>query len=259
MYTEICSAVAEAAAAKARQLQTKPAAFFVSSALAGAFIALGSVVFLSTGGALTAAGYGGAKFLAGLVFSAALSLVVMAGSDLFTGSNLTVGLGLLAGRVRPGQAFALWAACWLGNFAGSWLVAGLYQLSGLAGQEAVAAYLATVAAGKLAAGPCALFVKAVLCNFCVCLAVWCANKMKTESGKLIMIVWCILVFMLSGFEHSVANMSILGLALANGLGGATLGGYACNLLVATAGNLAGGFGLVALPYWFLARQEGQAV
>ncbi|MGN0974815.1 MAG: formate/nitrite transporter family protein [Gemmiger sp.] len=255
MYTEVCTSLAATAAAKAQQLRTRPAAFFVSSALAGAFIALGSVVFLSTGGALTAAGYGAAKFLAGLVFSAALSLVVMAGSDLFTGSNLTIGVGVLERTVSPAAALSLWAVCWLGNLAGSWLVAGLFHLAGLTGQEAVAAYLSTVAAGKLSAGAGALFLKGVLCNFCVCLAVWCVTKMKSESGKLIMIVWCILVFMLCGFEHSIANMSILGLALLSGAGGATPGGYCFNLFFVTLGNLAGGFFLVALPYWFLARQE----
>ena len=255
MYQETCEALAAGAAAKARLLQKRPGAFFLSSCIAGGFIALGSIVFLSLGGTLTAAGCSAARFLAGLVFSAALSLVVMAGCDLFTGNNLTVGVGLLAGRVSLSAALALWAVCWLGNLAGSWLLALLFQATGLAGGEAFAAYLAAVTAGKLAAGPLQLLVKGVLCNLCVCLAVWCCARMKSESGKLIMIVWCILVFMLSGFEHSVANMSILGLALMNGAADITLAAYAESLVFVTLGNFAGGFCLVALPYWALSQPE----
>ncbi|MBQ7860314.1 MAG: formate/nitrite transporter family protein, partial [Faecalibacterium sp.] len=95
MYSETCTAMANTAAGKVKLLKTRPAAFVVSSVLAGMFVAFGSVIFLSTGGMLTAAGSPLARFLACLMFSAALSLVIMAGSDLFTGNNLTVGMGIL--------------------------------------------------------------------------------------------------------------------------------------------------------------------
>lgn len=254
MYSETCTTLAAAAQNKAQLLRQRPAAFFLSSLLAGVYVAFGSIVFLSTGGFLTAAGFPAAKFLAGLTFSAALSLVIMAGSDLFTGNNLTVGMGLLERTVTLRQALALWAVCWLGNLAGSLAAALLFYGARLAGAEATAAYTAAVAAGKVAAGPGALFLKGFLCNVCVCLAVWCANRMKSESGKLIMVVWCILVFMLSGFEHSVANMSILPLALLTGAPGVTPAGVAANLLVVTLGNFAGGFAGVALPYWFISKK-----
>ena len=253
MDTEVCEAMAGSAAAKAGLLKTRPGAVWVSSMLAGMFIALGSIVFLATGGALTAAGCAEVKFFSCLVFSAALSLVLMAGCDLFTGSNLTMGMGLLCRRVTPGQALCFWGVCWAGNFLGSWGVLALYRLSGLAGSEATAAFACACAGAKLAAGPMQMFIKGILCNICVCLAVWCAAKMKSESGKLIMVVWCILIFMLAGFEHSVANMSILGLALLNGAAGVTLACYAENLFFVTLGNFVGGFCCVALPYWFLSR------
>lgn len=255
MYQATCTALARAAAAKAAQLKARPAAFFVSSVLAGAFVALGSVIFLSTGGMLTAAGSPLARFLACLMFSAALSLVIMAGSDLFTGNNLTVGMGLLEKTVALRDALALWAVCWVGNLAGSLAVACVFHLAGLSTAGATAAYTAAAALAKTTAAPAVLFWKGLLCNLCVCLAVWCANKMTSESGKLIMVVWCILIFMLCGFEHSVANMSILPLALLTGAEGVTLAGLAKNLFFVTLGNVAGGFGCVALPYWFLSRQK----
>ena len=247
--------MAASAAQKAALLKKRPLAVAVSSLLAGMFIALGSIVYLAAGGALTAAGCTAVKFFSCLVFSAALSLVIMAGCDLFTGSNLTLGMGVLCRRVSLPAALAFWAVCWLGNLAGSWLTVAAYRLSALAGAKATADFTAACAAAKLTASPLQLFFKGVLCNLCVCLAVWCAAKLKSESGKLIMVVWCILIFMLAGFEHSIANMSILGLALAGGTPGVTPGGYAANLLFVSLGNLAGGFGCVALPYWYLSRSS----
>ena len=251
LYSEVCENLTAGAVAKAGLCRQKPMAVLISSVLAGGFIALGSIVFLATGGALTAAGCTSVKFFQSLVFSAALSLVIMAGSDLFTGSNLTMGIGVLSGLVKLPAALRFWALCWLGNFAGSLLVAGIYKAAGLAGSEATAAFIAATAAAKLSATPWQLFLKGILCNICVCLAVWCAAKLKSESGKLIMVVWCILIFMISGFEHSIANMSILGLALMNG--SASIGGYAINLVCVTLGNFVGGFVFVALPYWYLSR------
>ncbi|MBQ7859550.1 MAG: formate/nitrite transporter family protein, partial [Faecalibacterium sp.] len=134
-------------------------------------------------------------------------------------------------------------------------VAFMFHFAGLSSAAATAAYTAATALAKTTAAPTVLFWKGVLCNLCVCLAVWCAAKMKSESGKLIMVVWCILIFMLCGFEHSVANMSIIPLGLLTGAEGVTLAGFAKNLLFVTVGNFTGGFGCVALPYWFISKQK----
>ena len=255
MYQATCTALANAAAGKVNLLKNRPAAFVVSSVLAGVFVAFGSVIFLSTGGMLTAAGSPLARFLACLMFSAALSLVVMAGSDLFTGNNLTVGMGVLEKTVTLRDALVLWGVCWLGNLVGSLAVAFAFHFAQLSAAEATAAYIASAALAKATAAPVVLFWKGLLCNLCVCLAVWCATKLQSESGKLIMVVWCILIFMLCGFEHSVANMSIIPLGRLNGVGGVPLAGCAKNLLFVSLGNFVGGFGCVALPYWFISKQK----
>jgi nitrite transporter NirC len=85
----------------------------------------------------------------------------------------------------------------------------------------------------------------------VCLAVWSGFRCKTESGKLIMIFWCLLAFFATGFEHSVANMTLLTLSLFNNGGNEaiTMGGYCYNLLTVTLGNMIGGILLVAVPYF----------
>jgi nitrite transporter NirC len=93
----------------------------------------------------------------------------------------------------------------------------------------------------------------VLANWLVCLGVWMSARLKSESAKLLMIWWCMFTFIACSFEHSVANMSglLVGLLLDHaGHSGITWLGYAYNLALATAGNIVGGAGLVAMMYWF---------
>ena len=117
----------------------------------------------------------------------------------------------------------------------------------------MADYFIKISTGKVTLGPVELITRAILCNILVCLAVWCGTKLKSESGKLIMIFWCILVFMVCGFEHSIANMSILGVGLVNG--GITVGQYCYSVLLATVGNMIGGAIFVALPYHLISKEK----
>ena len=77
--------------------------------------------------------------------------------------------------------------------------------------------------------------------------------MKSESGKLIMIFWCIFVFMVCGFEHSIANMSSIGISLFTGKVG--IGAYLYNVVVVTLGNMVGGILGVALPYHLISKEN----
>jgi nitrite transporter NirC len=90
----------------------------------------------------------------------------------------------------------------------------------------------------------------------VCLAVWCFYKLKEETAKLIMIFWCIFVFITTGFEHSVANMTLLPMAAILSHGAqVTAGAVINNIIFATLGNIVGGAVFVALPYWFISKQK----
>jgi nitrite transporter NirC len=137
----------------------------------------------------------------------------------------------------------------VGNLIGVWLTIALYHFSGAAATAAPAAYFAKTAAAKVALSPLAMVLRGILCNICVCLAIWCGVRMKSESGKLIMTIWCILIFMVCGFEHSIANMSIIGIALVNAAGPeVSLLGYLNNLFFVTIGNILGAIFFVTLPY-----------
>lgn len=253
MFQEDFAAAGNAARAKADFLKKNPVGYFLASMLAGVFVGFGVLLAFTIGGQLNGAPY--AKLAMGVSFSAALSLVVMAGAELFTGNNLMMAAGCLTHRVKPGETAILWAVCWLGNLAGSALLALIYWGTGL-GTGAVGEFMANAAAGKMAAGPLALFLRGLLCNMLVCLAVWCGFRCKTESGKLIMILWCIVAFFTTGFEHSVANMTLLTVALLSpGKAAVSLGGWVYNLLVVTLGNMAGGVLFLAVPYWLISREK----
>lgn len=120
----------------------------------------------------------------------------------------------------------------------------------------VAEFMAKTAEAKMAAGFLPLLSRGILCNILVCVAVWCGFKCKSEAGKLIMIFWCLFVFITAGFEHSIANMTLLTVGLLEpSTYAVTIGGFVYNLLVVTLGNMIGGILFVAVPYCIIAKQK----
>ena len=235
-------------------LRRSPFAYLVASMVAGMFISFGSFVSMTIGGIATDAGSTAVKLLVATTFAAALSLVIAAGSELFTGNNMVMAAASLHRDVSWRDTLALWVLCWVGNLIGSWILVLLFQLTGLpVSNEAVGQFFANTAAGKVALSVPALVAKGILCNICVCLAVWCGIRLKNEAAKLIMVLWCILIFMICSFEHSIANMSIIAVGLLNPHGqDITVAGYFRNLLFVTVGNVLGGAVFVALPYHLVA-------
>lgn len=253
MFNQEVDTVTDAAKAKVRLLQSNPLGFFVSSMLAGAYVGFGILLIFSIGGLLQGAVY--TKLLMGISFGIALSLVVMAGSELFTGNNMVMALGVLQRGVTLRQTIRLWVICYAGNWIGSILLAVIFWASGFAKGE-TGVFIANAAAMKMSLPFVPLLLRGVLCNTLVCLAVWCAMRCKSESGKLIMIFWCLFAFITSGFEHSVANMTLLTIGLLSPMEAAiSLSGYFYNILTVTLGNMIGGIVLVALPYYLISKRK----
>ena len=255
MYFDEFNAVCNAAKGKINFMENNTFGYMVSSITAGFFIAFGSFVTFTLGTPLNAAGSPMLKAVQAFAFAAALSLVIMAGAELFTGNNMVLGSASFNGCIPWGKTVKAWILCYVGNILGSLLGVAGFQLTGVPKGD-IGAYFAQVAAAKMSLTPVQLLVRGIFCNILVCLAVWCALKMKSESGKLIMVFWCIFVFMICGFEHSVANMSILAVGLLNaGDAAVSIGGYFYNLLFVTIGNMIGGVFFVAGPYHVMTKTK----
>ncbi len=253
MAQETVNVIVGSARTKADLLAKSPLQYLVLSALAGAYVGFGIVLILSIGAPLAAAGSPAVKAVMGASFGVALALVIFAGSELFTGNNMVMTIGSLAGAVSWRRTLAVWGASWAGNLAGSLLLALATVKAGLVGKAPFKDFLASVALAKMSAPFGELFYRGLLCNVLVCLAVWTALRAKDDMAKLAMIFWCLFAFIGAGFEHSVANMTLLGMSLLGPHDGRIgWGGFVHNLVPVTLGNIVGGAVVIGAAYYFVA-------
>ena len=240
---------------------------FVLSVLAGSFIALGAI-FATT---VTAGGgdlpYGVVRLLAGLMFTLGLILVVVAGAELFTGNNLIV-MAWASRRVATGHLLANWAIVFVGNFIGALATAVLLFLSEqyTFGAGAVGQSILAIGVAKTSLGFGQAIALGMLCNALVCLAIWLTYGAHTTTDKILAIILPITAFVAAGFEHSVANMYFISIALLvktddgfvagldpqPDLTGLTVQAFLVdNLLPVTIGNIVGGAVMVGAVYWLV--------
>jgi formate/nitrite transporter len=219
--------------------------------LAGAFIAFGAMAYTAvvTGSEL---GFGPTRLLGGAAFSLGLILIIIGGAELFTGNSLIV-MAWASGRVSSAAMLRNWAIVYVGNLIGAVATAVLIHFSGvlMLGDGSVGTTAEGILHAKLAMSPVQAFVRGILCNILVCLAVWMCFAARSVTGKVAVIVPPVTVFVMLGFEHSVANMYLLPVAMLHQTGSIDLLALLANLIPVTAGNIVGGGGLVALVYWLI--------
>lgn len=213
---------------------------------AGAFIALAGV------GATFANVYVG-KIAGALVFPAGLAMVVVAGSELFTGNNLMFA-GLLAGKISFGKMLKNWGLVFLGNLLGALIITAMVTVSGVF--DSVANTVIATANAKVGMGFLEALIRGVLCNFLVCIAVWMAFAANSVGGKIAAVFLPVMLFVLCGFEHSVANMfyvpaGMMMSSFAGVVGPSVTGFLVGNLLPVTLGNVIGGAILVGGGYYLI--------
>jgi formate transporter len=262
-------------AGKAEQIGMKKAHMnalhmFVLAVLAGAFIALGAIFSTSVVAGSSALPYGVVRLLAGLAFSLGLILVVVGGAELFTGNNLIV-MAWASGKVGTRLLLNNWVIVYLGNFAGALATAALVYLSRqfTFGQGAVGAAALATANSKVGLDFIQAIALGIFCNALVCLAVWMSFSARTTTDRILAIVPPVTAFVAAGFEHSIANMYYIPVALFIKAGApasfwTAIGKTAAdfpnltwdrflvnNLLPVTIGNIIGGALMVGAVYWFV--------
>jgi len=257
---------------------------FALAILAGAFIAMGAnyatTVWAGLGKIVVSAGkevafttglpYGLQRLLGGLVFSTGLIMVVVGGSELFTG-NCLIPMAWAGNKVTTGAMLRNWVIVYLGNFVGSVVTAYFVFLGKqhLFGGGAVGVAALNIGIAKTSLGFVQCVFLAIFCNALVCMAVWLCFSARSTTDKILSIIPPISAFVACGFEHCVANMYFIPSAImikdfdptyfatvAGNLkdGGAILtwgNFFVNNLIPATIGNIIGGALMVGGMYWFI--------
>jgi nitrite transporter NirC len=221
--------------------------------LAGTYIGIAMILALSTAAGLDA---GVRPLVMGATFGIGLILTVFAGAELFTGYVMYVGFGMMRRTIGWRDAARLLIVVWIGNLFGAWFLAALYVAGGGGAVFANASGMFDAyAAHKVEAGALALIARAILCNWLVCLGLWTAARMQSETAKCIVIAWSLLAFVAAGFEHSIANMTALTLGIFAPGSTVTVIGMARNLGLVTLGNMAGTLIFIVGAYGVAAKAD----
>ena len=253
MYTKEIEELAHSAELKSNLFDRSKTRYLVSAALGSLFVSLGIMLIYTIGGIMHHNGVETYKILMGASFGVALSLVLMAGGDLFTSNAMIMTMGALEKTVTWIDALKIWGASWVGNIIGGVIGAILFVSAGLTSgkSEYIGEFILNNAYLKVTIPAHQLVLRAILCNILVCLSVWMCYKLKEETAKILMIFWCLFTFITAGFEHSVANMGLLAMGYLIDSSVITLGGYAYNVIWVSIGNFIGGVLFLALPYYFI--------
>ena len=260
---EVAQNYIDLGASKAKQPADR---MFVLAIFAGMYIALAAIGSVVASATLTSGSM--QKFVAGLVFPTGLAMVLIAGSELFTG-NCMLFIPVLEKKIKLTDMLRAWIIVWIGNLVGSLLVAVLVTYGGTLDlfSNAVAAASIKTAVAKTSLSFIDAVFRGILCNVLVCLAVWMSFAAKDIGGKVAALYLPIMLFITSGYEHSVANMYYIsaGLMAAKNptyAAAATEAGvnlsklswgsmFTVNLLPVTLGNIIGGGILIGIGYWFV--------
>jgi formate/nitrite transporter len=284
-----------AMAAKAEDLGVKKAALpllnmFMLAILAGAFIGIGAI-FATTAAAgsmavrdaagavtfTTGLPYGVVRVITGLVFSTGLILVIVGGAELFTGNNL-ISMAFASGKVTVGGLLGNWVVVYVGNFVGSIITAAIVFLGKqyVFGGGSIGLTALNIGELKTGYGFIQAVALGIMCNALVCMAVWLCYSARSTTDKILSIIPPIACFVAAGFEHSIANMYFIPVALFIKYSGdasffEAIGKTAAdypnltwanffikNLAPVTIGNIIGGAVMVGLVYWFVYLRKSKA-
>ena len=197
---------------------------FTYGVLAGISIAIGGTVFLSCD----------SKVIGALFFSVGLFTICTFGFNLFTGKVCYV--------FERDAAYALdLPVIWLGNLCGTWLTAAVEKGTRIA--PALAEKAVTMCTTKLNDSVLSIFILAVLCDILIFIAVDGFGKNPHELGKYLSLLFGVIVFIVCGFEHCVADMYYISIA------GMWSGKAFLYVLVMTAGNAVGGVLFPLVRMW----------
>jgi len=253
-YAKPADIVASMIDASVKKLALAPRDLLIRGAISGAL--LGAATSLAFGAAVTT----GQPLVGAIIFPVGFVMIVLLGLELVTGSFALLPLAPLEGKSGWGAVIANWAWVFLGNLIGSVLFGGLLAIAltnmGTAAPSGVASRIIAIAEAKTVAnqalgmaGMISVFVKAVLCNWLVCLGVVMAMTSTSTVGKIVAAWLPIVTFFAQGFEHSVVNMFVIPTGMLMGAKVSLYQWWVWNQIPVTLGNVVGGFVFTGLALY----------
>ena len=244
-YAKPADVVASMIDASLKKLTLSPRDLLIRGAISGAL--LGAATSLAFGAAVTT----GQPLVGAIVFPVGFVMIVLLGLELVTGSFALLPLAPLEGKSSWNAVASNWSWVFLGNLLGSMLYGGLLAIAltnmGTAAPAGVAARIIAIAEAKTvanealgAAGMISVFVKAILCNWLVCMGVVMAMTSTSTVGKIVAAWLPIVTFFAQGFEHAVVNMFVIPTGMLMGAKVSVYQWWVWNQIPVTLGNLVGG-------------------
>lgn len=256
MEKQVVDYMEETAYKKASLLQHSLRQYVLRSIIAGFLIGIGVVFSFTVGNMFIDSP--GTILIAGMTFSVALVFIVWMGGELFTSNTMYLFTGAKRGRVAWTDLAKIWGVSWVGNLVGAVLLSLLVIGAHSMGEVTSDHLLAVVAAKKMSGDALAIFLKGILCNILVCIAIFMPLKSQNDVAKIILTMLPVVVFFAAGFEHSIANMGVFALALHYVPSEViSFGGALHNLVFATLGNIVGGALFVAGSYLYLNKPQSE--
>ncbi|WP_050616641.1 formate/nitrite transporter family protein [Bacillus testis] len=226
--------------------------YILRAVLASAFIGFGVIIAFKTGNLFYAEHNPMAYPMAALTFGAAIIMIWYAGGDLFTGNTFYFTYAALHGKMKWPQVLQMWLATYGGNLVGAIAFAFFIAATGLFEDHSVNGFLMSVAEKKMNAPTMELFFRSILCNWLVCMAFFVPMNLKGDGPKIFTMILLVFGFFISGYEHSIANMSTFAVALVSPHPETiSFAGAVHNIIPVTIGNIIGGAVFMGMLYFYL--------
>ncbi|WP_018664139.1 formate/nitrite transporter family protein [Heyndrickxia acidiproducens] len=255
MY-EAVESVIQLAINKKKVLEASLLRYVTKAALASMFIGFAIIICYRLAEPFFDAKSPVTSFMSSIFFGAALVMIMFGGGELFTGNTMMFSMSTLKKATTWKDTGKNWVATYSGNIIGAVMFGLFIHYSGLYADTENSQFLMNVVGGKISLTTTQMFFRSVLCNWLVCLAFWVPINVKGDGAKIASMMLLVFGFVISGYEHSIANMVLFVLALAAPHPDAiTIAGMLHNLGVVTLGNIIGGGVFVGAMYAFLTTKK----
>lgn len=250
---EILTQINETGLSKINLAKKDPFCFFIRSLLAGFYLG-GAMILSYTLGALFQSNPALSKLLIASTFGIGLVAICFLKAELFTGNCLSTIIPVYDKKASFTDIIPAWILCILGNMIGIAFIGFLFIIA-QQGSPLMETYLKPLVENKLTFTYLPLFIKAILCNFIVCIAAYAGLVLKNDTSRIILILFFVCAFVISGLEHSIANAGFFTM-------GFTQYGFALDwsmlfihMLLSILGNIIGGSILLGLPVYLSLRNR----